>query len=63
MGWECPGLMAGGVKSWFGAWISHGFQVSSKSSAFQRSAIGLAIVLHLAGPFAPPIVSLSEMGT
>ena len=52
---------SGGIESWFGAWVSRGHQVSSKSSAFLRSEIGSTIVLHLAGLFAPPKVSLSEM--
>ena len=52
-----------GIESWFGAWVSRGSQVSSKSSAFPRYAIVSAIVLHLAGSFAPPKVSLSEMRT
>ena len=51
----------GGIESWFRAWISCGYQVSSKSRAFLRSVIGLAIVPHSAGPFAPPKVSLSDM--
>ena len=33
------------------------------SSAFPRSTIGLSIVLHLDGPFAPPKVSISDMRT
>ena len=53
----------GGIESWFGAWFSRGSQVSSKSNAFTRSAIGSEIVLHLAGPFDPPKVSLIEMIT
>ena len=51
----------GGIYFLFGAWFSCGSQVSSKSISFPRSAIGSEIVLHLAGPFAPPKVSLSEM--
>ena len=52
-----------GIESWFEAWVYRGFQVSSKSSAFWRSAIGSEIVLHLSGPFAPPKVRLIEMRT
>ena len=47
-----------GTKSWFGSWV-----LSSKSSAFPRSAIGLAIVLHSAGPFTPPKLRLSDIRT
>ena len=52
-----------GIESWFGAWFSRGFQFPSDNSAFLRSEIGLAVVLHSDGPFAPPKVSLSEMRT
>ena len=52
-----------GIKSCFGALVSCGFQVSSNSSAFPRSEIGLAIVLYLDSLFTPPKVSLSEMRT
>ena len=40
---------------------SCGSQVLSKISAFLRSMIGSAIVLHSSGLFAPPKVILSEM--
>ena len=53
----------GVIESWFGAWVSRGSQVSSNSRAFPRSAIGLAIVLHLDGPFAPTKGSFSDMRT
>ena len=53
----------GGIKSWFGVWVSCASQVLSKSRAFLRSVNGLEIVLHLAGLFAPPKVSLSDMRT
>ena len=53
----------GGIEYWFGAWVSRGYQVLSKSRQFPRSAIGLAIVLHLAGPFAPTKGSFSDMRT
>ena len=52
-----------GIDSWFGDWVYRGSQVSSNSSAFSRSEIGLVIVLHLSGPFAPPKVSLIDMRT
>ena len=53
--------MTGGSSIGLGFWVSHGFQMSSKSSVFPRSAIGLAIVLHLAGPFASSKAGLSDM--
>ena len=53
----------GGIKYWFGALVSCGYQVSSKSRALPRSAIGLSIVLHSAVLLAPPKVSLSDMET
>ena len=62
-GWRCPGWMAGGGESLFGYWVSCGYQVSSKRRAFLRSAIGLAIVLYLAGIFTPQKVSLINMRT
>ena len=58
---EMSWVDGGCIKSWFGDWVSCGYQVLSKSSAFPRSAIGSEIVLHSSGPFAPPKVSLSEM--
>ena len=60
-GMDMSWVDGGGIESWFGAWVSRGSQVSSKSCAFPRSAIGLTIVLYLAGPFAPLKGSLSEM--
>ena len=53
----------GGIKSWFGAWVYCGSQVSSNSRAFPRSAIGSEIVIHSAGKFAPPKLSLIDMRT
>ena len=53
----------GGIESWFGVWFSCASQVLSKSRAFPRFVIGLEIVLHLAGLFAPPKVILSDMST
>ena len=58
-----PWVDGGGIKSWFGDWFYCGSQVSSKSSAFPRSAIGSAIVVHLDGPFAPPKVIIIETRT
>ena len=49
------------IESWFGDWVPCGSQVSSNNRAFPRSEIGSAIVLHLAGAFDPPKVSLSAM--
>ena len=52
-----------GIEFWFGAWVYRGYQVFSKSRAFPRSAIGLAVVLLLTGLLAPPKLSLSDMRT
>ena len=52
-----------GVESFFGAWVSCSSQVPSNSRAFSKSSIGSEIVLHSAGPFAPPKVSLSDIST
>ena len=54
-------VYGGGIEYWFKAWVSCGSQVFSKSSAFTRSAICSAIVIHLTGLFSPPKVSLSDM--
>ena len=62
-GMELTRVDGGGIESWFGDWVSHGSQVSSKISAVTRSEIGLAIVLHSTGLSAPPKVNLSEMRT
>ena len=51
----------GGGYSFFGALVSCGYQVLSHIGVFPRSAIVSAFVLNLAGPFAPPNVSLSDM--
>ena len=60
---EMSWIDCGGINSWFGCWFSFVSQVSSKSRAFMRSAIGSAIVHHLDGLFAPPKVSFSDMKT
>ena len=60
---EFSRVYGGGIESWFGDLVSRGYQVLYKSSLFPRSEIGSAIVLHLAGPFAPLKVILSEMRT
>ena len=57
-GMEMSWVDGGGIESWFGDWFSFGSQLFSKNSLFPRSAIGLAIVIHLAGPFDPLKVSL-----
>ena len=62
-GMEMPWLDGRWIKSWFGAWVSCGSQVSSKSRAFLMSAIGSAILLHSADPFASPKASLSNRRT
>ena len=53
----------GGFESWFGDWVSRGYPLSSNSRAFLRYANDSAILLHLAGPFAPPKVIISDMRT
>ena len=53
----------GGIESCFGGWFYLSYQLLSNSSEFLRSAIGLVIVFHLAGPFTPQKLSLSEMRT
>ena len=58
---ESSRVDGGGINSWFGAWVSCGYQVLSHIGVFPRSAIVSAFVLNLAGPFAPPNVSLSDM--
>ena len=62
-GVEMSWVDGGGIESCFWDWVSRGYQVSSKSRAFPRSAIGLVIVLHSAGLFAPPKVSRSDITT
>ena len=51
----------GGIESWFGDRVSCGSQVLSNSSEFPRSEIGLEIVIHSGGMFAPQKVSFSKM--
>ena len=60
-GVEMSWVDGGGIESCFWDWVSRGYQVSSKSRAFPRSAIGLVIVMHSSVLLAPPKVSLSDM--